>query len=206
MKYIFLLTTAIVISTTIFAQQQTENDPDREFIYRGRQYIPHTPWWNVGFGYGYNFDEKKGEPNFMVDVHFRVKKKYYFGTGYLTSRSEFLDKYGDNFFLPHSYVKNSVNSLHFLYGWRIERLFRNFGFFLGPSYNWGYKFSYSDSTGDYHEAYIEPGFYASVQFSQKLYYDLGIGVTLWTSLNKSYQAAGFTLHFYFSTAFKRELK
>jgi len=204
MKRLILIFLLAIATISTFAQ--TETDLEREFIYRGRQYVPHSPWWTVGFGYGYNIGEKDFEPNFMLDVHFRIMEKHYIGAGYMTSRTQFLDKNGSNIFLPHSYVKNSVNSLHVLYGWRKEKLFHNFGAFIGPSFNWGYDYLYTDTIGDFHKGYMEPGLYASLQYSRKFYYDLGMGITLWASINKSYQVAGLTIHFYFSTAFKRELR
>lgn len=204
MKQLILIVFSFVFIISIFGQ--TEVDPERDFIYRGRHYIPHSPWWTVGFGYGYNIGEEAWEPNFLLDVHFRVQDKHYLGTGFMTSRSQFLDKNGSNIFIPQSFVKSSVNNFHVLYGWRGEKLHKNFGFFVGPAFNWGFDYVYSDSTGDYHQGYFEPGLYASLQYTQKVYYDLGIGATLWASLNKSYQVVGLTVHFYFSTAFKRELK
>lgn len=200
--FVFILFTAFF--SAIFGQ--TEIDPESEFIYQGRHFVPHSPWWTVGLGYGYNIGENNFEPNFLFDVHFRVKKKHYLATGFLTSRNQFLDKYGDNIFLPHSYVKNSVNSLHFLYGWRGEKLFHNYGFFIGPAFNWGFDYLYSNNNGDYHQGYFEPGIYTSLQYTRKFFYDLGVGATLWASINKSYQVIGLSIHFYFSTALKRTLK
>ncbi len=203
MRLFLVISGLLLLGKTLFGQ--TETDLSREFIYEGRQYVPDSPWWTVGYGYGYNFDEHKAEPDFLLDVHFRLNKKHYYGLGFLTSRSQFLDKSGENIFLPHSFVKNSVNSIHAMYGWRKELLYYNFGAFIGPGLHWGFDYIYSDSTGDYHQGYFEPGIYASLQFTRKAFYDLGIGTTLWVSLNKSYQVMGLTLHFYFSTALKRTL-
>lgn len=204
MKKFFIITILSFISASIFAQVET--DPESEFIYQGRHFIPHSPWWTVGYGYGFNIDESAFEPHFLLDVHFRVMEKHYVGAGFVTSRSQFLDKDGDNIFLPHSYVKNSVNNFHILYGWRGEKLYHNYGFFIGPSLNWGFDYVYSDNSGDYHQGYSEPGIYTSLQYTRKVFYDLGVGATLWASVNKSYQVAGLSLHFYFSTALKRTLK
>ena len=203
MKHILLFLFVIVAALPLFSQEDI--DLSREFIYRGRHYVPNSPWWTVGMGYSYNIGESIAEPNFLLDVHFRVKEKHYYGAGYLTSRYQFLDKNGENIFLPHSYVKHSQNSLHAMYGWRGEKLYHNYGFFAGPSFNWGWDYVYSDSTGDYHQGYMEPGIYACVQYTRKFYFDLGMGLNLWASLNKSYQVVGLTLHVYFSTALKREL-
>jgi len=203
-RYLLLVGFCFVLGS---AFGQTEIDPESEFIYLGRHYVPHSPWWTVGWGYGYNFEEDLVEPNFLVDVHFRIKKKHYLGTGFVTSRYQFLDKNGDNLFLPHSFVRHSVNSFHAMYGWRGEKMYHNYGFFMGPSLNLGHEFMGSDPIkGDEYKLYLEPGFYASLQYTYKFYYDLGLGTTLWANINKSYQVVGLSLHVYFSTAFKRELK
>lgn len=185
---------------------QHETDPESEFILFGRHYIPDSPWWTIGTGYGYNFSEKVFEPNLLIDVHFRVKEKHYFGVGFLTSREQFLDNETDAFFLPHAYNNYSLNSFHAMYGWRGENIKHNYAFYFGPAINWGYDYQLTDASGIvFHRPYLEPGVYMSLQYSRKLFYDLGLGLSLWSCLNKSYQVAGLTLHFYFSTAFKREL-
>jgi hypothetical protein len=203
LKNATLILLLFLTASTLFGQ--SEIDLSRDFIYKGEQYSPNSPWLSVGIGYGYNISENTWEPNFLFDTHFRIKKKFYLGVGFATSRNQFLDKDGNNIFLPHSFVKNSVNNIHIMYGWRKIGLKNNYAFFLGPSFNWGYDYIYSDSTGDYHKKYTEPGFYTSLQYTRKIYYDLGLGLTLWSSLNKSYQIIGLTLHIYFSSAFKRKI-
>jgi len=185
---------------------QTEMNPETEFIYKNRQYAPYRPWWTVGGGYGYNFSEKVFEPNFLLDVHFRVAEKYYFGVGYATSREHFFDVEGPAMFLPQQFNKQSMNSFHALYGWRGEDIKRNYAFFIGPAINWGYDYLYTDTLDNvWHQTYFEPGIYVSLQYSRKLYYDLGPGVTLWGCVNKKYQVIGLSFHFYFSTAYIRHI-
>lgn len=200
-----LIICLFVLFSFFTAHSQTETDMSREFVYKGRQYIPQSPWWTAGLGYGYNFDECKGEPNFLLDVHIPIKKKYLGGMGFLTSRQQFMDR-DTGLFLPFSRNEYGVKSFHALYGWRMERLHANYAFFVGPSVNWGYDFLYTDSLGNaWSQSFLEPGLYASIQASWKFYFDLGIGTTLWVNWNNSYQAAGITFHIYFSTAYKREV-
>ncbi len=204
-KYPLLLVIFSLASFNLFAQVETKN-PTSEFIFRGRHYIPGSPWLNVGAGYGYNFTEEQGEPNFFVDMHYQLKSKHCLGLGFATSRDQILDSDGANIFLPHNYVRHSTNSLHTTYGRRIERMGHNLGFFIGPAYNWGYIFDYTDADGqDFHSPYGEFGVYANINYSYKLFYDVGVGASLWASYCNSYSVVGLSLHLYFSTAFKRQL-
>jgi hypothetical protein len=204
-QHIYKIFFTLILSGPFWAMAQSDLDPEAEFIYRGRHYIPHSPWWTVGGGYGYNFSEKVGEPNFMLDVHFRIKRKHYFGAGFVTQRERFFYN-SDTLFYSHRWNRQSVNSIHALYGYRVEKINRNYGAFIGPSFNWGYDYLHTDENGyDWHEGYIEPGIYASLQYTFKLYYDLGAGLSAFTNLTPSSQVMGLTLHVYFSTAFKREL-
>ncbi len=203
-KYLFL-NLLLVITTTLFGQTETKR-PTSEFILQGRQYVPNSPWLNVGLGYGYCISEKVFEPNFMADFHFRILKKHNLGIGFLTSRNQFLDTQTKAFFLPHRNLKHSVNSVHAMYGWRYDDIFNNFAVHAGPSLNWGFDFAYTDTLGNnYVYRYLEPGLYATVQYSRKVYYDIGIGVSIFASVNKSYQVTGLSLCVYLSSAFKRQL-
>lgn len=206
-KHIFLL--LCIIGTQAIesiAQVETEN-PEREFIYKGNHFLPGSPWLNVGGGVGYNFSEEMYEPNFYIDMHYQFKKKKQcLGFGYLSSRDQFFDTQNGGLFLPHSYVRHSVNNLHITYGLRLEKMHHNFALMIGPSFNWGYRHAYTDSLGnDYHEDYREIGLYASLQYSYKIFYDIGVGTSLWTSIGSSYKVVGLSMHIYLSSAFKRKL-
>lgn len=195
----------MLISSLIFSQ--VEIDMEREFIYKGRHYIPQSPWVTVGLGYSYNFDDNRTEPHLLIDAHARFYKKHYGGLGYLSSREHFLDSKTDSaIFLPFSQNVDALKSLHLIYGARIEKLFANFGFFAGPSLNWGYNYAYTNASGEiFHQRFFEPGIYAHIECTYKFYYDMGIGISAWGNVNKSYQVAGLSLHLYLSTAFKRQL-
>ncbi len=186
---------------------QTEGNPTGEFIYNGWHYVPHRPWVTVGYGYGYSFSEQCYEPHFMLDAHFRVQQKHYLGAGFVTSRNQFLDHDTEAILLPHQYVKHSVNSLHVMYGWRYEHLMHNVACFAGPAYNWGYQSAFTDSAGNHYVyPYNELGLYASLQYTRKVYYDIGLGISMFGAVSQSYQVAGLTLHVYLSSAYKRTVK
>ncbi len=184
---------------------QLETNMDREFIYEGRQYVPNSPWFTIGFGPGYNFNEKGLEPHFNLDAHFRVYKKHYLAFGFLTSRDQFFDS-DTGLFLPFSRNPHGMKSTHLTYGLRIEKLHANYSLFAGPSANWGYDYLYTDSLGrDWSQKFFEPGIYLALQATWKFYFDMGIGTTLWASYSKSYPVFGLSVHWYLSTAFKRQV-
>ncbi len=205
MRICLLFILFLFSATTIFGQ--VEIDLEREFIYKGRHYIPKSPWVTVGLGYSYNFDDKTVEPNIFIDGHIRFYNNHYAGMGFLSSREHFIDKKNSAaIFLPVSQNVNALKSIHITYGGRIEKLFANFGFFAGPSLNWGFDYVSTSPDGqELSRSFFEPGIYANAQFTYKFYYDMGVGVSFWGNINKSYQVAGISLHIYLSTAFKRQV-
>ena len=205
---LYLCILSLIILCTNVKAQVDEINPTSDFIYRGNHFLPGSPWLIVGTGYGKNFSENTIEPNFMVDFHYQFEKKNQcIGFGYLTSRDQFLTEGNSGLFVPNIYLRHSTNSLHGMYGIRFERNIRHsFAGFLGPSYNWGYRHAFTDTAGyDYHIKYNEVGFYASLQYSYKIFYDLGVGVSVWASYCESYQVVGFAIHLYLSSAFKRKI-
>lgn len=204
-----LLFIVVFFSSIPYLKSQVDEiNPTSDFIFEGNHFIPGSPWIVVGTGYGKNFSENMNEPNFLVDFYYQFKKKKQaIGFGYLTSRDQFLVDGDSGLFVPNHYVRHSTNSLHAMYGFRYEyRLRHNLAAFAGPAFNWGYRYSYTDSNGyDYHEAYNEFGLYAHLQYSFKIFYDLGVGASFWASYCESYQVIGFSFHLYLSSAFKRKV-
>jgi hypothetical protein len=199
-RLIFFFNLMLAFAFTSFSQ--TDIDPDAEFIYNGNHYVPNSPWATVGMGYSYNISEKDFEPNLLVDVHLKLKKPQYLGVGYMTSRQHFFYNI-DTLQFSHHWNKESVSSLHVMYGIRHENLNKNFAAFLGPAINWGYDYLPNDSINNMHRSYVEPGIYATLQYSHKIFYDIGVGTTLFANVCKSSQVVGISLHIYLSTAFKR---
>lgn len=199
-RCIFFLNFMLAFAFTSFSQ--TDIDPDAEFIYNGNHYIPNSPWATVGMGYSYNIDDSDFEPNLLFDVHLKLKKPQYLGIGYMTSRQRFFYNI-DTMQFSHHWNKSSVNSLHVMYGVRYEDIRKNYAVFAGPAVNWGYDYMPNDSINNMHRSYFEPGIYATLQYTRKIFYDIGVGGTLFANVCKSSQVVGLTLHIYLSTAFKR---
>jgi len=199
-----ILVTVALVAVCLVSQGQSEIDLNREFIYKGRQYIPNSPWFTVAFGSGYNFNKKGLEPNFAIDAHFRVMKKHYFNVGFLTSRDQFFDS-DTGIFLPFSQNLYALKSTHLTYGFRKEKLNANYALFLGPSINWGLDYLNDPANVNASRNFLEPGLYLGLQATWKFYFDMGIGASLWGSYCKSYQVVGLSVHWYLSTAFKRQV-
>jgi hypothetical protein len=200
----FFINVVFFLLALIQVKAQTDIDPDAEFIYKGNHYVPNSPWCTVGMGYGYNISEKTGEPNLMFDVHLKLKKPQYLGFGFMTSRERFFYNF-DTIVYAHRWNKESVNSLHVMYGIRGEDIRRNYAVFIGPAVNWGYDYLPSDSLPNMHKTYIEPGLYLTLQYTHKIFYDIGVGATLFANVCKTSQVIGVTFNFYLSTAFKRKI-
>lgn len=206
----------LLIQKTVFGQIEVIN-PKSDFILEGDHFSPGSPWVIVGGGYGRNFSEKEYEPNFMFDFNYQLKdKNQVIGLGFLTSRDQFRDTMTSALILPHSYVRHSTNSLHATYGLRYENLRHHFSFAGGPAYNWGWRYTHTEYYVDtylndtiaeeFHRPYKDWGLYINIHYAYKIYYDIGIGASLWASYCENYQVAGITINLFLSTAFKRKVK
>jgi hypothetical protein len=100
-----------------------------------------------------------------------------------------------------------LNDLYMGIGKRWESTRYNFSVFGGPSYAYGsYIYNIPDSTPagkNYPYRFKTLGFHAEAQATYKISYDLGLGLSLYTSLNQYYSVVGAQIHLFFSTAFVR---
>ena len=80
-------------------------------------------------------------------------------------------------------------------------------FFIGPSLAYGSKFYQYDPIDDENEyiGFTKLGLYANFDYTYKISYDLGVGVSIYNSYNSEYHIYGFQIHVYFSGAFRKEI-
>ena len=192
MKYyhrILLLIIALLQNFIVIAQQ------DEEFIHKDKIYKLKNNWLTIASGASWTKNSILQEINGSIAYHFRVKK-WYFNCGYHVS--------SDEFFLRHSL--QILNDLHIGTGLRQEMLKSNFSIFAGPSYAFGSTLDHIDYSGKYWYRRFETlGFHLEFQYTIKIFYDIGIGTSVYTSINKYYKLGGIQLHLYFSGAFKKEV-
>jgi len=185
--YIFFCIFVLYINS--YAQE------DKEFVIDSTIFKRGSNWITLSVGTGYNFGLKSQETN--ADISFQLQiKKICFQTGYhITS---------DEFFLNRSLQK--LNDLHVGVGIRRENTSTNLAVFGGPSYSFGSSFDgYNSNSIKTYKTFKTVGFYSDIQFTYKLFYDVGLGISLYSSLCKSYQVIGVQLHLYFSGAYKGKI-
>ncbi len=189
----FMLITILPLCSTA---QDNEDFP--EFIHRNKLYKTGSSWITIGGGSGYFPLFKIQQKNFCVDVNGRWKK-HYFTLGFHYDGNEFITvRSGQRYF-----------EFHGGYGWRSENLNRNLYAYIGPGYAFGYVFNReiqlitADTTliSARYLSFNTPNIYGEIQYTQKIFYDIGIGLALYGSANKHYQTVGIRLFVYFSTAF-----
>lgn len=177
----------------------SQDNKYEEIIIKDKIYKPGSSWLKIGEGYGYHYSLDEFELNTLISFTVRIKNVYLQG-GYHVSC--------DKFFTKHSYQK--LNDFYIATGWRKETNKANITAFIGPSYAYGGTLDHVTDTGGVHQKWYrgfnDLGIYGCIDYTFKLYYDLGFGLSLYGSANKSYSVIGLQAHFYFSGAFKGEIK
>jgi len=176
-----------------------QNEKYEEFIIKDKIYKPGCSWLKFGTGMGLNWSRREVENNANLTFSFRTKNIYW-QTGYHVS--------SDKFFTQRSYQK--LNDLYIATGWRKETTKSNISVFAGPSFVYGSTFDhYSISNGfvsKWYRGFNQFGLFGSIDYTFKIFYDLGLGFSLYGSYNKFYKVTGIQAHFYFSGAFKGAIK
>jgi len=196
-KILFIIFIDLLFSINLFSQ----NERYEEIIIKDKLYKPGSAWFKIGIGGSYNLKLKTFEVSSMLSASFRIKD-YYFQTGYHVS--------SDKFFIKHAYQK--LNDFYIAGGFRRETLKSNICAFIGPSYAYGafYHHSSTDSISHkevlWYKGFNEIGLVTSIDYTYKIFYDLGIGASIYCSYNKCYSVVGIQAHVYFSGAFKGKIK
>jgi len=167
-----------------------------EIIIKNKIYKPGSGWLKFGEGFGYNTSLKSNEINTVISFSFRIKNNY-FQIGYHVSSDKFLSQ--------KTFQK--LNNLYVATGLRKESDKYNISLFAGPAYSYGGYYFNTDSLGNKrYKGFTEIGFLAIADYTFKIFYDLGFGLSLYDSINKNYNVVGIQAHFYFSGAFRGEIK
>jgi hypothetical protein len=193
-KYFFTL--LFVFSITFAFGQNTKYD---EIIIKDKIYKPGSSWLKIGEGYGFHKSINKFELNTLISGTFRIKNLYFQGGYHVSS---------DKFFTQPTYQK--LNDFYIATGWRKETQKANITAFIGPTYAYGGTFDHAVDTGgvvkNWYRGFSELGIYGCIDYTFKIFYDLGFGISIYGSANKEYSVVGIQAHFYFSGAFKGEIK
>ena len=169
--------------------QENNNLKGNEIItIKKDRFLKKTNWITLGIGGAQKLNKKSYSVPGSLNYYFHVKQAY-FNLGIMRSKMDVLvGKYSENF----------LTDYHLTAGFRNETRKSNFSYFAGPSYVHGLL----DST----TAFGGIGAYAEIQYIQKLYYDIGIGSSLFVNYNRAFPLIGIRLDFYFSNAFRGKSK
>ncbi len=192
-KIKFLLAIVIVL----FANHvMGQDDKYEEFIIGEKIYKPGCGWFKLSTGTSYNIKREAYESSSNICYSFRVKNTY-LQLGYHSS--------SDMFFTKRSSQK--LNDLYISIGSRKETKKSNISVFAGPSYAYGANYFETNTLGlKYYKAFTRLGLIANAEYTFKIFYDMGLGLSIFGSYNERYKVAGIQLHVYLSGAFKGKIE
>lgn len=204
-KIWILLPLSFLIGFSVFGQEKEKKKRNPEpadsaiilgknrIVYKDRIYRQNAPYLTFGYGAGYGFESDSIEQNMALAIHYYFKK---FGLqiGYHSS--------SDTKVWWRSYQK--LNDLYLCMGKRWESTRYNFSVFGGPSLAYGSYIAWNEERQkNWAYGFTTGGLHAEAQATYKITYDLGVGLSLYGSVNRYYSVAGAQVHLYFSTAFVR---
>lgn len=164
----------------------------REIRVGDKIYQTGSNWVTAGIGPGYSTTLQENQINMAIAYHFRYKPIYFKAGYHYTDKTFFLNKRLENI----SFQNDAIAAI----GIRYERNHFNFAFFIGPSLAFGsIERPNNSKIGD---AYYALGVVPEVQLTYKVFYDIGLGTSLYGSFNKQHQCVGLRIHLYFSGAYR----
>lgn len=177
----------LLFSTALFSQPKGDFDKKKEITYDGKRYRVFNNYITAGGGSCYNNYIQNTNLNIGADFNYHIKK-FYFQTGG---------------FLAGSYFGNYNHlQIHTAFGKRFEMKKFNMAGYLGGSYAFINRPIVDTVLKETRSRTLNPlGIHAAVQFTYKYKYDLGIGICLFSDINKYQSVYGLRLELYFSGAY-----
>ena len=167
---------------------------DGRILFNEKIYKKNSPYLTMAYGVGNNFSLGGLEQDMMITYHHFIGD-IGLGVGYHAS--------SDIQVWMKSWHK--LNDFWLGAGWRYEGLRYNLSVFAGPSFSYGQYIAWNDiKQKEYSNYFRELGGVAEIQLTYRLLYDVGVGLSLYGSLNRYYSVAGAQIHLFFSTAFVRD--
>jgi hypothetical protein len=184
MRHLLLLLIFIFVGKLCLAQEINAKNTKEEVTIKKDRFLKKTNWLTLGFGYGQKLNSSDYSFPGSINVYFHVKQVY-FNLGAMRTKLDILRS---------QYSAGFMTDYHATVGFRNETRKSNFSYFAGPSYVHGLLDSVSKFNGI--------GAYAEVQYIKKIYYDIGIGSSIFVNYNRSFPIIGIRVDLYFSNAFK----
>lgn len=205
-----ILIVILLMISSLFVFAQTDNTVARpakakskydkmfdEVKYGDNVYQQGSNWFTAAGGMSYCTNSNLWFRNFSLAYHHRFRAMYFRGGWHYA---------GEKFFFKHKdkevRAMQQVNDFHIGAGLRLEDRWYNFGFFIGPAWTIAWKQDPAYPSGTVSKIYNTIGAHVEIQATFKIFYDMGLGLSLYGSFNKHYQTIGLQAHLYFSTAFK----
>ena len=193
------LATVITLLVIPPAKAQVVDDRYDEFVLRNKIFKPYSGYITLGTGANFNPATVAFEKCFSLGYHFRLKNNHFLTGYHVTS---------DEFFMRRSY--QMMSDIFLLYGYRKDTVKYNYSIYAGPVYSFGSTLAYvTDNDGvitNYYLSFHKVGLYAEAEYTFKVTYDFGIGLSAYASANTEYQVAGLKIHLYFSGAFRGSIE
>lgn len=178
--------------TSLFAQPKGDFDRKKEITYDGKRYRVFNNYLTAGGGTCYNSYIQNTNLNIGVDFNYHIRQ-IYFQSGIFLAGPQFGN---------YSHLQ-----LHTAVGKRFELNKFNMAGYLGPSMSFINRPIIDTAANQIRSRTLQPfGFHAAVQFTYKVKYDVGIGVCLYSDINKEQSVYGLRIELFFSGAFLGDRK
>jgi hypothetical protein len=187
MRSVYLLVFLLCAAAGL-GQPKGAYDKKREITYDGKRYSVFNNYLTIGGGTEYNTYVQNTQLNLGGDYNFHITN-IYFQTGF--------------FLAGNSFGNWNHLQLHGAIGKRFELKKFNMAGYLGGSFSSINRPLFDSTLNDYVSRTLKPlGLHATVQFTYKFKYDVGIGIALFSDINKAQSVYGVRLELYFSSAFR----
>ena len=188
----FFLCFFLFFITSLFAQPKGDFDRKKEITYDGKRYRVFNNYLTAGGGTCYNSYIQNTNLNIGVDFNYHIRQ-IYFQSGIFLAGPQFGN---------YSHLQ-----LHTAVGKRFELNKFNMAGYLGPSMSFINRPIIDTAANQIRSRTLQPfGFHAAVQFTYKVKYDVGIGVCLYSDINKEQSVYGLRIELFFSGAFLGDRK
>ncbi len=204
-KFWILLPLSFLIGFSVFGQDKQKKKATSEpadsavvigkgrLVLKNHIYRQNASYVTFGYGAGWSFQEGAIEQNMAVSYQHFIKK---FGLqiGYHSSSDRQTWWNSDQ----------KLNDLFLGVGKRWEGNNFNFAVFGGPSLAYG-RYTWWDEANQktWVHYFSTLGLRTEVLLTYKIAYDIGLGLSVYGSMNKEYSVTGAQIHMFFSTAFVR---
>jgi hypothetical protein len=189
---LFFLCLFLFSIVSFYSQPKGDFDRKKEITYDGKRYRVFNNYLTAGGGTCYNSYIQNTNLNIGVDFNYHIRQVY-FQSGIFLAGPQFGN---------YSHLQ-----LHTAVGKRFELNKFNMAGYLGPSMSFINRPIIDTALNQIRSRILQPlGFHAAVQFTYKFKYDVGIGVSLFSDINKEQSVYGLRLELFFSGAFLGDKK